>query len=59
MIIDAYPEGPYRLFGNCMGRILVLEVARLQIDAGKNVELVLMTDPPTVSARCTNTFGDI
>ena len=50
LIMDAQPEGPYRLFGNCVGGIVAFEVARLLIAAGKEVDLVVMLDPPTVSA---------
>ena len=51
LIMQAQPEGPYRLFGNCVGGVVAFEVARLLIAAGKKVELVIMMDPPTVSGN--------
>lgn len=47
---DAQPEGPYRLCGYCMGGLVALEVARLLVQAGQKVELVLI-DAPVVNAR--------
>ena len=51
LILDAQPEGPYRLCGSCLAGIVAFEVARLLVAAGKNVEMVVMLDPPTISAR--------
>ena len=53
LIVQAQPEGPYRLCGNCLGGIVAFEVARLLLAAGKEVEMVFMIDPPTINA---NTF---
>jgi hypothetical protein len=50
LILNAQPEGPYRLCGNCLGGIVAFELARMLIAAGKEVEMVFMIDPPTVSA---------
>ena len=51
LIMQAQPEGPYRLFGNCLGGVVAFEAARLLVAAGKKVEMVIMMDPPTVSAN--------
>ena len=40
LIVQAQPEGPYRLCGNCLGGIVAFEVARLLLAAGKEVEMV-------------------
>jgi acyl-CoA synthetase (AMP-forming)/AMP-acid ligase II/thioesterase domain-containing protein len=50
LIVNAQPEGPYRLCGNCLGGIVAFEVARMLIAAGKEVDFVCMIDPPTVNA---------
>jgi len=50
-ILEAQPEGPYRLGGYCIGGLVAFEVARLLIHAGKQVELVVMIDSPTANAR--------
>jgi acyl-CoA synthetase (AMP-forming)/AMP-acid ligase II len=51
LIMDAQPEGPYRLCGYCASGLVAFEVARMLIAAGKEVETVGMIDPPTVNAR--------
>jgi oxalate---CoA ligase len=51
LIMKAQPEGPYRLGGKCLGGIVAFEVARKLIAAGKEVEMVIMLDPPTINAR--------
>jgi len=51
LIMSTQPEGPYRLFGICVGGIVAFEVARMLIAAGKKVEMVIMLDTPTVNAR--------
>ena len=51
MILEAQPEGPYRLCGYCIGGIVAFEIARMLIAAGKDVEMVFMIDPPTINAR--------
>lgn len=50
LILKAQPEGPYRLCGICLGGIVAFETARLLIAAGKEVEMVVMIDPPTINA---------
>jgi oxalate---CoA ligase len=50
LIFEAQPDGPYRLFGNCLGGLVAFEVARMLVDAGKKVELIVMSDPPTINA---------
>ena len=51
LVLNAQPNGPYRLCGYCLGGIIAFEVARLLITAGEKVELVGMIDSPTVNAR--------
>jgi oxalate---CoA ligase len=51
LILNAQPEGPYRLGGKCLGGIIAFEVARQLVAAGKEVEMVVMLDPPTINAR--------
>jgi oxalate---CoA ligase len=51
LILNAQPNGPYRLCGYCMGGLVAFEVARLLIAAGEKVEMVSIIDAPTVSAR--------
>lgn len=47
-ILKAYPSGPYRLGGHCIGAIVALETARLLMAAQNEVEIVVMVDPPLV-----------
>ena len=51
LIMNAQPQGPYRLAGWCIGGLIAFEAARLLIAAGKKVEMVAMIDSPTVNAR--------
>jgi acyl-CoA synthetase (AMP-forming)/AMP-acid ligase II/acyl carrier protein len=51
LIMNAQPEGPFRLCGYCASGLVAFEVARMLIAAGKEVEMVGMIDPPTVNAR--------
>jgi oxalate---CoA ligase len=50
LIRNAQQEGPYRLCGYCMGGLVALESARLLVQAGQKVDLVLI-DAPVVNAR--------
>lgn len=50
-IIQAHPQGPYRLCGYCIGGLIAFEVARILVLAGKRVEIVFMIDSPTANAR--------
>lgn len=51
LILEAQPEGPYRLGGKCLGGIIAFEAARQLVAAGKEVEMIVMVDPPTINAR--------
>ena len=51
LIVDAQPQGPYRLCGYCVGGLVAFEAARLLVAAGKKVDMVVMIDPPTANAR--------
>lgn len=44
------PRGPYHLFGVCWGGLVVLEMARQLNDAGEEVNLLALLDPPPVKA---------
>ena len=47
-ILEAQPEGPYVLGGHCNGALVAFETARKLIDAGHQVDLVVMIDPVDV-----------
>jgi oxalate---CoA ligase len=51
LIINAQPQGPYRLAGYCIGGLVAFEAARMLVSAGKKVEMVIIIDSPTVNAR--------
>jgi oxalate---CoA ligase len=51
LILEAQPRGPYVLGGHCNGALVAFETARLLIDAGHHVDLVVMIDPGVVSLR--------
>jgi oxalate---CoA ligase len=51
LILEAQPEGPYILGGHCNGALVAFEVARLLIDSGRSVDLVVMIDPLIVAVR--------
>jgi oxalate---CoA ligase len=47
-ILEAQPQGPYRLAGFCVGGIVALETARLLMAEGHRVEMVVMIDSPAI-----------
>lgn len=51
VIQEAQPQGPYVLGGHCAGALVAFETARLLINAGQRVDLVVMVDPIVVSLR--------
>jgi oxalate---CoA ligase len=51
LIMQAQPEGPYRLCGYCLGGLVAFETARMLVASGKQVEMVFLIDPPTINAR--------
>src|SRR5262249_40625731 len=51
LIMNAQPNGPYRLAGYCTAGLVALEAARLLVAAGEKVEMVAMIDSPTITAR--------
>ncbi len=51
VILQAQPHGPYVLGGHCNGALVAFETARLLLDAGHRVDLVVMIDPVVVSVR--------
>ena len=51
LILEAQPRGPYVLGGHCNGALVAFETARLLVNAGHRVDLVVMIDPVVVSVR--------
>ena len=51
LILEAQPRGPYVLGGHCNGALVAFETARLLVNAGHHVDLVVMFDPVAVSMR--------
>ena len=51
LILEAQPRGPYVLGGHCNGALVAFETARLLVNAGHRVDLVVMFDPVVVSVR--------
>jgi oxalate---CoA ligase len=51
LVLEAQPQGPFRLGGYCNGGLVAFELARLLIKAGHSVEFVAMVDAPTFNAR--------
>jgi hypothetical protein len=50
-ILRAQPRGPYRLGGYRAGALVALEAARLLAAAGREVAVVALVDPPTITAH--------
>ena len=50
-ILRAQPHGPYRLGGYRNGALIALQAARLLVAAGREVALVALVDPPTITAH--------
>jgi oxalate---CoA ligase len=44
-ILDFQPHGPFRLGGHCVGGMVALEIARLLVANGHDVNVVAMIDP--------------
>ncbi|MBN8955412.1 MAG: AMP-binding protein [Rhizobiales bacterium] len=53
LILDAQPEGPFRLAGYCNGGLVVLALAKLLVEAGRQVDAVFLIDTPTLNFRPT------
>jgi len=51
LLLAAQPRGAFRLGGMCCGALVAYEAARLLVQAGREVQLVAMIDPPTFNAR--------
>ncbi|MGY8662068.1 AMP-binding protein [Bradyrhizobium sp. UFLA05-109] len=51
LILERQASGPFLLGGKCNGAMVAFETARLLMAAGHRVEMVVMVDPPTISAR--------
>ncbi|NTG88762.1 peptide synthetase [Agrobacterium rhizogenes] len=48
-ILAFRPAGPYRLGGYCNGALVAYECARLLKEQGREVELILMIEPPSLN----------
>jgi oxalate---CoA ligase len=48
-VLEAQPNGPYRLAGHCVGGIVALETARLLMRLNHRVETVVMIDSPLMT----------
>src|SRR3546814_10893594 len=51
LILARQAQGPYRIGGYCNGALVAFEAARLLIEAGHEVEIVALIDPPTANVR--------
>jgi acyl-CoA synthetase (AMP-forming)/AMP-acid ligase II/pimeloyl-ACP methyl ester carboxylesterase len=51
LLLDAHPNGPFRLAGYCNGGMVALECARLLREAGREVSLVALIDTPPFNFR--------
>lgn len=51
LILERQTRGPYRIGGYCNGALVAFETARLLIEAGEEVEIVALIDPPTANVR--------
>ncbi|MBX9828767.1 MAG: AMP-binding protein [Xanthobacteraceae bacterium] len=51
LLLAKQPDGPFRLGGYCNGALLAFEMACQLEAAGREVELVVMIDPPSFNAR--------
>jgi thioesterase domain-containing protein len=52
-ILDAQPEGGFRLAGYCNGGMVALSVAALLVESGRQVDSVFLIDAPTLNFRPT------
>ncbi|MFQ5566686.1 MAG: AMP-binding protein, partial [Paracoccaceae bacterium] len=43
-IVSLFPDGPYRLGGNCGGSKMALEIARILMDEGRKVEKICLLE---------------
>jgi amino acid adenylation domain-containing protein len=51
-LLEAHPEGPYRLGGYCIGGVIAIEIARLLKSKGAEViDPILVVDAPNIHAR--------
>ena len=50
-ILEVQPRGPFTLGGYCVGGLVAFEAARLLANAGEEVRVVVLVDPPTLNAH--------
>ena len=51
LILDAQREGPFRLAGYCNGGMVALGLAKMLVEAGRQVDAVFLIDAPTLNLR--------
>jgi thioesterase domain-containing protein len=51
LLLEAQPEGPFRLAGYCNGGMVALDLAERLVKAGRQVDAVFLIDPPTLNFR--------
>jgi thioesterase domain-containing protein len=50
-ILAAQPHGAFRIAGYCNGALVAYEVARQLLDAGRDVGIVILIEPPSLNMR--------
>jgi pimeloyl-ACP methyl ester carboxylesterase len=50
-ILAAQPHGAFRIAGYCNGALVAYEIARQLIEAGRDVEIVILIEPPSLNLR--------
>src|SRR5262245_65253351 len=51
LVLAAQPTGPVRLGGYCVGGLLAWEVARQLRELGRDIELVVLVESPSLNGR--------
>ena len=51
LLLEAWPEGPFRLAGYCNGALVAFCLAHMLLASGRKVDALLLIDPPTLNFR--------
>ncbi|MEW6450486.1 MAG: AMP-binding protein [Pseudomonadota bacterium] len=51
LFLETQPEGPFRLAGYCNGGMVALNLAKMLVEAGRQVDAVFLIDAPTLNFR--------
>jgi acyl-CoA synthetase (AMP-forming)/AMP-acid ligase II/thioesterase domain-containing protein/acyl carrier protein len=51
LLLEAQPEGPFRLAGYCNGALVAFCLAHMLVESGRQVDTLLLIDPPTLNFR--------